>query len=83
MLPKNTPMPYSKTDAPVFIVDGVEYLSPTACCDLLIAHGERSANAYQLLANSARAGRVRFVSAGRVRVYHAGDVRALAESRGA
>jgi hypothetical protein len=76
-------MPYSNTDTRVFIVDGDEYLSPTACCDLLIAHGERSANAYQLLANSARAGRVRFVSAGRLRVYHAGDVRALAESRGA
>jgi hypothetical protein len=67
--------------APVFVVDGVEYLSPTACCDILIDQGVRSAHAYQLLANSARAGRVRTVSAGRVRVYHAEDVQALAESR--
>jgi hypothetical protein len=83
MLPKNTPIAYGTTDTPVFIVDGVEYWTPTTCCDLLIAHGERSGNAYQLLASNARAGRVRFVNSGRFRVYHAGDVRALAKTRGA
>ena len=82
MLPKNmTYTTTATTDAPAFIVDGVEHWTSTTCCDYLIAHGERSANAYQVLARMTRAGAIRYVTAGRLRVYHAGDVRALAKSR--